>query len=440
MVSGLVAPEGFICPPGLVLPDNSTVLHIPARVRGAFFDKHNRYRQSRYKILFGGRGGAKSWGVGSILPARVNAPRSRHPLTGAKLPPHRILCAREFQTSIGDSVHKLLVDRIEAMRLTKRFKITDKSIYNPHTGAEFIFKGLRRNLQEIKSMEGITVTWVEEARAVSKESWQVLRPTVMRTPLAELIATFNTDQVDDPVYNDFVVHKPPGAIVRKVGWEHNDMLPLELDDERRHMLQTDPEAYEWVWGGHPRKVSDAQIFKNRVTYDCAFEDPEGVRPYYGGDWGFSNDPTALIRCFIIDDDLYISHEAFGYGVEIDETAALFDKVPGSRYWPMHGDNSRPETISYMRRQGFNIEAADKWPGSVEDGIAHLKGFRNIYVHQRCRHIAQEFRLYSYKVDKVTEDVLPIIVDKHNHGIDALRYALNGFIQKRGGLGVWEKLV
>jgi phage terminase large subunit len=114
-------------------------------------------------------------------------------------------------------------------------------------------------------------------------------------------------------------------------------------------------------------------------------------------------------------------------------------VPGVRDWPIKADAARPETISYMRRQGFHISAADKWDGCVEDGIAHLKGFRRIVIHERCKQMNDERRLYRYKVDAKTGEVLPVIVDKHNHGWDAIRYSLDGYIQRRGGLGVWSRL-
>ncbi len=116
-----------------------------------------------------------------------------------------------------------------------------------------------------------------------------------------------------------------------------------------------------------------------------------------------------------------------------------DIGPGSRSWPIYADRSRPETISYMARQSFNISAADKWPGSLEDGVAHLKGFVRIHIHERCKHMQQEARLYSYKVDRVTGVVLPIICDSWNHGWDAVRYGLNGYIQKRGVSAQWERL-
>ena len=226
--------------------------------------------------------------------------------------------------------------------------------------------------------------------------------------------------------------------MQQVNWNDNPHFPAELDIERRHMLDIDPVAYEHVWGGGFRKNSEAVIFNKRVEVR-PFDTPVGVRFYFGVDWGFANDPLAVIRSFIVDDTLYIDYEAFGYGVEIDETAQLFDTIPAARDWPMKADAARPELISYMRRKGFNISSAEKWSGSVEDGIAHIKGFKKIVIHERCPRLAQEARLYSYKVDKVTGDILPIIVDAHNHGWDAVRYGLDGYIQKRGAAGVWERL-
>lgn len=381
-------------------------------------------KPARYKIFYGGRGGAKSWIIARVL-IRLAAQN--------KL---RILCARQFQTSIADSVHRLLCDQIEAMGLSDQFKITDKSIESL-TGSEFLFKGLEKSIREIKSLEGIDIAWVEEAQSVSNSNWEILIPTI-RKEGSEIWVSFNPDDENDATYQRFVVNAQPDWVVVKVGWEDNPWFPSTLEKERQHMLATDPEAYEHVWGGSPRKISGAIIFGKRVSFET-FETPQGVRFHHGADWGFANDPTALVRSFIQDECLFVDQEAFGYGVEIDETPALFRSIQSSDLWPIKADGARPETISYMRRHGFNIDAAEKWPGSVEDGVAHLKGFKRIVVHERCKHVAQEFRLYSYKVDKQSGDILPIIVDKHNHGIDAIRYSLDGYIQRRGAMGVWAKL-
>ena len=306
------------------------------------------------------------------------------------------------------------------------FKITDKSITST-AGAEFLFKGLRLNIQEVKSTEGIDRCWVEEAQTVSAESWQTLAPTI-RKPGSEVWITFNPGEDKDPTFQRYVVNADPSWVVRKVGWEDNPWFPEVLDIERRRDLAVDPEAYDWIWNGHCRKISEAVIFRNRVSVE-AFETASDARLHFGADWGFANDPSALVRCWVKDETLFIDYEAFGFGVEIDRLKdEIFDQVPGADTWPIKADSARPETISYVRRQGFNIAAADKWPGSVEDGVEHLRGFKRIVVHERCKHIAQEFRLYSYKVDRVSGDVLPVIADKHNHGIDALRYALDGYIK------------
>jgi phage terminase large subunit len=337
------------------------------------------WESSRYKVYYGGRGGAKSWAIARAL---ILKSLERKML---------ILCTRELQTSIADSVHRLLTDQIGAMELGASFEIERNTIRSA-SGSEFRFKGLRHSIEEIKSTEGVDICWVEEAQSVSAHSWEILIPTI-RKEGSEIWVSFNPGQEDDPTYRRFVLAPP---------------------------------------------LSDAVIFGKRVTVE-PFEAPEGVRWFHGADWGFANDPTALVRSFILDECLFIESEAFGYGVEIDETPQLFESIPTSRDWPIKADASRPETISYMRRKGFNVEAAEKWPGSVEDGIAHLKGFKRIVIHPRCKRMQDERRLYSYKVDPKTDEILPIIVDKHNHGWDAVRYSLDGYIQRRGGLGVWARL-
>jgi len=139
----------------------------------------------------------------------------------------------------------------------------------------------------------------------------------------------------------------------------------------------------------------------------------------------------LIRCFIQGKKLYIDQEAGGIGVEIDNLPSLFDSIPTMRRWPCYADSARPETISYMKRNGFpNVKACDKWPGSVEDGLEYLRSFEKIIVHPRCRRVAEELSLYQYKVDRQTGDIQPVPVDANNHWIDALRYALGKYIKGR----------
>ena len=226
-----------------------------------------------------------------------------------------------------------------------------------------------------------------------------------------------------------------------MNYTENPYFPEVLRKEMEYDKQHDFEKYLHVWEGFPLTVSQAQVFRGKYKIEPIPEDlwTQANRLFFGADWGFATDPTALVRCFIIDRKLYIEYEAYGTGVELDEIPALFDTVPLSRKWPLKADSARPETISYLaHRHGYDISAAKKWQGSIEDGIAYLKSFEEIIIDPRCKHTADEFRLYSYKVDKVTGEVLPILVDKHNHCIDAIRYALDGYITNPENI-YWEQM-
>jgi phage terminase large subunit len=378
----------------------------------------------RYKVLYGGRGSGKSWAC------------ARHLLGFGFEKPVRILCAREIQRSINDSVQKLLCEQAAAMGLDKFYTATRDAIRGEN-GTEFLFKGLRANPQEIKSMEGIDYCWVEEAQAVSAESWDVLIPTI-RKEASEIWITFNPLDEHDPTYQRFVVNPPENAIIRKVNYDENPYFPDVLRLEMEWLKKRDYESYLHIWEGECRKISNALVFGGYFRVE-SFDTPTGARFYHGCDWGFANDPTTLIRCFVDNGTLYIDQEAWGVGVEIDQTPQLFDSVDTARRWPIKADCARPETISYMRRQGFNVTAAKKWQGSVEDGIEHIKTY-DIVIHPRCRHIIDEFNRYSYKVDKQTGDILPVIVDAYNHGIDALRYSLDGLIKGRGSMQINPKVL
>lgn len=147
------------------------------------------------------------------------------------------------------------------------------------------------------------------------------------------------------------------------------------------------------------------------------------------------DPTALVRCFIENNCLFIDYEAGGVGVEMEEIPKLFDNIPESHRWVIRADCARPETISYVARHGYKCIAAKKWKGSIEDGIEYMRSFEKIYIHPRCKNIIDEFKYYSYKKDKVSGDILPIIVDAWNHYIDATRYALEPYIQNKGKMKI-----
>ena len=360
--------------------------------------------------------------------------------------PLRVLCAREMQRSIQDSVHRLLTDQIDLLHIPG-YEITQREIRHVVTGTVFLFEGLRHNVTKIKSMEGIDICWVEEAERVSKESWSVLIPTIRR-PGSEVWVTFNPDQEDDNTYQRFVINPPPSAWVHKVGWEDNPWFPDELKEEKDYDYATDPEAAEHIWGGATRQASDAQILKGKWVVE-SFEPVAGWQgPYLGADFGFATDPQTLIKMWIKPPDLpkqrgmptdrrlrtpgtlYIEREAYKIGLDIHRTRTFWNlHIPGHHKHAIRADNSRPETISYLKQHGIpRIVAAPKWKGSIEDGIAYLRAFERIVIHERCTHTRQEARLYSYKIDPNTREILAEVVDKHNHCIDAIRYGLSPMIR------------
>ena len=385
----------------------------------AFLDHH------RFKVAYGGRAGMRSWTIAQLLIYRA--------VKGREL----ILCAREFQTSMRDSAHRLIKAQIERLGLDAEFEIQRDIIKAKRSGSQFIFKGLHHNITEVKSTEGVTVAWVEEAENVSAESWDVLIPTV-RAPGSEIWLSFNPGDEDAPTYQRFVVNSQPDQVTvfttyldtKERGW-----LPAEILQQAEFDRVNEPDRYEWVWMGKPRRISNSRIFSRWRVSD--FQTPYDARFFHGADWGFSQDPTVLIRAFVRDNTLWIDREAYGRGVEMQELPDLFDSIGESaRKWPIPSDNARPETIAYMQRAGFDCYGAAKWPGSIEDGIEYIKSFNEIVIHERCTHMADEARLYSYKVDKRSGEVLPVVLDAHNHCWDALRYALSNEIRDRGGDVEW----
>lgn len=366
---------------------------------------------SRYKAIYGGRGGGKSRSVATALVLK------------AADKPERILCAREVQRSIKDSVKRLLDDEIDRMGLRAFFTSTETEIRGAN-GSLFLFAGLRGNAAGIKSLEGVTIAWTEEASTISQASLQTLIPTI-RALDSELWFTWNPDLETDPIDVLFRGEDgpPPGAIIIPVNHDANPWFPEVLRQEMEWDRSRDPEKYAHIWLGEYRRNAEARVFKNWRIEE--FEAPTGAVHRLGADFGYSVDPSCAVRCHIDGKRLYVDHEAYRIGCEIDEMPDLFLAIPDAEKWPMVGDTSRPETISYLRRHGFpKLRAAIKGARSVEEGVAFLQSY-DIIVHPRCQHVIDELTLYSYETDPLTGSVLPKLQDKNNHLIDALRYACEG---------------
>lgn len=406
-------------------------------------------KRARYKGYWSGRGAAKTHSFATALVLRATQTKN-----------FRVLCCREIQRSIKESVKKVLDDKIEHLHLTHMFHSTKDRITS-RNGGEFFFEGLRDNVESIRSYEGINILWLEEAHRVSAKSLEVVIPTI-RMPGSEIWASFNPDKASDPIDKLFREKDAEGNILEilnmppKELWEgqYDEWMighRLELEDnpffkdsplilEMERDKRRDPDRYAHVWLGEYARQSEATVFRN--WHIGTMEVPEGMVPRYGADWGFAVDPTALVRVYVFPKErkLYIDAEVVKVGCAIDDTPRLFDsltekagpfKEDGSLLYPQHhprkltitADSNRPETIHHMRRHGFpQMKGARKGAGSLEEGVEFLKNY-DITVHPNCPVCIDELTLYAYEVDDHTGEVLPKFADQHNHVIDAIRYSV-----------------
>jgi len=368
---------------------------------------------SRYKGAWGGRGSGKSHMFAELMiEAHIIDQRRRS------------VCVREIQRSLNQSVKRLLETKIQDMNAGAFFEVQYSVIKSRQGDGAIIFQGMQNHTADsIKSLEGYDCAWVEEAQSLSQTSLDLLRPTI-RKPDSELWFTWNPRLQSDPV--DFLLRgptPPKDSNVLKVNFTDNPWFPQVLKDEMEYDKRRDSDKYSHVWMGQYLTNSNSRVFKNWRIED--FDAPPDAIHRFGADWGFSVDPTTLVRCHIVGRTLYIDYETYMVGCEIVNTPELFMQVPESEKWPIVADSARPETISHMRKNGFpKIMTAVKGPKSVEEGIQFLKSY-DIVVHPRCIHTIDELTLYSYKTDPLTGKILPVLEDKKNHVIDALRYACEG---------------
>lgn len=364
----------------------------------------------RHIALWGGRGGAKSRSIGTSYVVQA---AQEH---------HRVLCGREVQKSIKDSVKLLLEDEITRCGLSHLYTSTDTEIRGPFESL-FLFTGLKGNANGVKSIEGITDFWGEEASTISQGSIDTVTNTI-RAKGSRLVWSWNPDLATDPIDVMFKTgDPPPRSVVRNVNYASNPWFPEELREQMEFDRARDIDKYNHIWLGQYRRNSEARVFKNWRIED--FETPVGAEHRLGADFGFSIDPSCAVRCHIVGRTLFVDYEAYGLHVEIINLPNLFMAIPDAeKYW-MTADSARPETISHLRKHGFpNIQGALKGARSLEEGVEFLKSY-DIVVHPRCQHLIDELTLYSFKVDSLTGLVTSVLEDKDNHLIDSLRYAVEG---------------
>lgn len=376
----------------------------------------------QYRNMHGGRGSGKSFSAALMAAIWGYAE------------PLRILCTREFQASIKESFHAELKAAIAAHPFLEAHYDVGVDYLRGANGTEFIFRGLRHSVNTIKSLAKIDLTIVEEAEDAPEASWLALEATVFRQPKSELWALWNPRFDGSPVDMRFRKHPPDNAITVEMNWSDNPFFPSGLDKlRRREQARLDPATYAHVWEGAYLVNSAAQVFSGKWRIAEFEPNPSWDGPYHGGDFGYAQDPTAAVRVYIHGDTLYVSHEAGGRGIELDAIAAhVNEAIPGFDDGVSRWDSASPGSISILTRSGLpKAIGADKWQGSVDDGIRFLRSFREIVVHPRCTNTISEMRLYSYKVDRLTGDILPVLVDANNHWIDAIRYSVSPLIKMEG---------
>jgi phage terminase large subunit len=379
------------------------------------------FEPKRYKVLYGGRGGAKSWGVARALL-----------VIGVKKPT-RVLCAREFQNSIGQSVHKLLSDQIFALKLESFYEITQNSIRGKN-GTEFAFVGLKNNVANIKSYEGVDICWVEEAQSVSKTSWNVLIPTI-RKEESEIWITFNPELESDETYQRFVISPPENSIVAKINWQDNPWFPDTLRLEKDALYARDRQAYNTVWEGLCRQTVDGAIFAKEMT----MADLEGritnvpydpIKPcHVVFDLGWADSTAYWVVQFIGMETRLIRY----YENSQETIAHYLAKIQSYNYvidtlWLPHDAGSKTlgsngkSIEEIVRATGYNTRVIERTPIVDSINAARMMFAKCWFDRANTEQGLQCLRHYRYDVDPNTKQFSQKpLHDNYSHGADAFRY-------------------
>jgi len=254
----------------------------------------------------------------------------------------------------------------------------------------------------------------------------LLTPTI-RKENSKIIYTYNPYSEKDVVKTEYIDKERDDVHKIRVLYLDNPFLPNVLLHEAEYDKKNDYMLYKHKWLGETLQYSNLFVFADKIVVDD-YEYSDNIAIRYGADWGFSQDPTVLIKVVIDGKILYIEEEAYAIGCDIDKIPELFDRIEGVRKGLIIADSARPETISYIRNQGFNIRASIKGAGSVKEGIAFLRSFEKIIINPQCKHTINEFSNYKFKQDKITGEPLNDVQDGNDHTIDAVRYAIEDLMR------------
>ena len=408
----------------------------------SFYRVHNLLKTAAYHQYWfsGGRGSTKS----SFIAIQIIHEIMKDPEANG-------IAFRKYTNTIRNSIYSTLLWAIYTLGVEHKFKgtVAPFEITYLETGQKIILLGLDdpKKIKSIKIKDGyFKILWFEELEEYNgMEEIRSVQQSVLRGG-ETFIEFLSYNPPRDP---QAWVNKEKKAINEDRYIHHSTYLdvPPEWNGSRfvadaERLKEADDDLYQHEYMGLAIGLTERVIFNKKYVIQ-PFEPEDWWSPLFGADWGFANDPNVLVKMWIAPHDdygdncLYIEYAEYGYRVDNKDIPDMYDRIPGSRKYMIRADNARPETISYIAGKGFNVIAADKWPGSVEDGITFIRSFDKIIIHTRCEEMAEEARLYSYKIDKVTKDILPDIVKKFDHGWDSVRYALSKMIKNRM-IGFTEK--
>lgn len=381
-----------------------------------------------YRVAWGGRSSGKTRSFAKMM-AVIAMSLAASGKNGVAL------CAREFMVSLEDSsmAEIKLAIASEPEILVPWFDVGEKYIRTRGLPGrvDFVFAGLRHNLSSLKSKAEVLITWIDEAETVSANAYDKLLPTVMRAG-GECWVTYNPESPDSATHKNFRAVDDPKILQCEVNWQDNPWFDSKMEDLRQRYLASSPDTYHHVWEGEFLTLTEAQVFAGK--YECKeFEPQDSWTPYFGLDFGFAKDPLACVEIYKQGNILYWRREAYKVGLDMHLQGKFLCDRMGERIakYDVIADSARPENISYLSKpisatggsfQIPRIKPAKKGKGSVEDGVDFIKSHHNI-IHPECIETHKEFKMYQYKVDRQSGQVLPILLDSWNHLLDSGRYAL-----------------
>lgn len=393
------------------------IIEIPIEFK-RLFDK-----DWREAAVYGGRFSLKSHTVARYLLIRARKEKTR------------IVCFREFQNSITESSYLLLKELIKKYELND-FEITQSSIINKITGSDFLFKGLHLNEQNVKSTEGIDIGWVEEAQTVSKESLEVLTPTV-RKEGSQIVYTYNRLLEDDPIHQRLVVEGRPDTLIINVNYDiaikygyMPDVILKEIEDDKKFR----PLLYRHKWLGEPYSL-ERKIYSNwRIIDEVPFEARLERRWL---DFGYTNDPSAIGDIYYYNGGWILDEQLYQKGMSNKQLADFF-KTLDKPQTTIVADSAEPKSIDEIRSYGLNVVPCQKGKDSVKSGIQLVQD-QPISVTKRSLNIIKEQRNYLWMVDKngkVLNEEDPACANHHMAGI---RYALSTLGRLKQEVSYWDRV-